>query len=75
MIFYGKRGNYFQAFVVWRFIASCGHGNQIQKESGGGGSGAAGRVEGRAGAGGKDDVGATQGRRPQGGGGPLVKKV
>jgi len=64
-----------QPSIGCRFVASCGHGNQIQKESGGGGAGAAGRDEGRAGADGQHDAGATQGRGAQSGSGSLVKKV
>ena len=56
-------------------VSSCGHGNQIKKEPGGGGAGAAGRIEGRAGTDGQHDAGATQGRGAQGGSGPLVKKT
>jgi hypothetical protein len=50
------------------------HGNEIQKESGGGGVGAAGRIEGRASTGGENDAGATQGGGPQSGAGAVVKK-
>ena len=56
-------------------LAGLNHGNEIKKKSGGGGAGAAGRVEGRQGAGGENDTGATQGQRLQSGTGAMVKKV
>ena len=54
-----------------------GHGKKcdIQKESGGGGTGAAGRIERRTGADGQHDAGATQGRRAQSCASTVVKKV
>lgn len=64
------------SFAPFPSMSFFTHGLQKEKckESGGGGAGAAGRIEGRAGADGQHDAGATQGRRAQSGAGSVVKK-
>jgi hypothetical protein len=56
--------------------AKLGHGRicKTKEESGGGGAGAAGRIEGRAGTDGQHDASATQGCREQGGASTVVTK-
>ncbi len=58
-------------------MAICGHGKccEDEKESGGGGAGAAGRLEGRSRADKEHDTGATQGGGTKRGIGALVKKI
>ena len=69
--------NLVSAFSCLAIRGKMGHGyeSKPKQKSGGGGAGAAGRIEGRAGADRQHDAGATQGRRAQGGASTVVKNV
>ncbi len=56
-------------------FSTRGNESKTKQKSGGGGTGAAGWIEGRAGADSQHDAGATQGCRPQGGASAVVKKA